>query len=547
MRNTINSLFLIAVLLLGGCKKDLSEDSSGNKIITNQQEIKTFFRSLSVAPGTQGEISANDGASIPIGNEVEIKKEADVVNGVPGFWVTTTRDYKMTASFDETILLDPTVDILYPGCVLRGNSIHDASYAALTDAKVGAVTFSISKVTDKGEDPSKLVKTVENIRLSDYRKTFSEWAKLNYVPSAVTVMHAVDAVNSKEEVELKVGASFKHKVIDIAGKFNFNYQNGNNHILAKFIQKQFSVTMDMPKTATIFSEIDTKSFTAYAPVYISNINYGRLALMSIDTKHSLVDIETALNFAVKAVDVNAELSTKYKKILEDSKISIVCVGGGATEQNALLIKGWDGFKEFMTQDIPMEKMSPISFQMRYAVDNSLARAVLSSTYKVTKREFVPEFKEINIEMQVVGLRGDAGITETGADLEVFGKVWSTSEFGEEQILFEKQKNNYISIKKGGDFVDISAATAKKSLLLKKPSTMSLEKFLQSPVKVYAHFYDNDAPSPDKDYGESYVQYTIADLINFNKNKENQTFEVRNDGHNNKVHAKVKVVNIFYNN
>lgn len=550
-KNLTNLLMAALSLCLFACQDKADENmlsEAHDRVIENPLKIKEYLSNLKLAPGTrsanEGEL-ADDGVPLPIGEAVVTDKKPDIVDGVPGVWITTTRDYKMSSSFDETILMDPTIDILYPGCVIKGGTINNGTYAAITDAKVGAIKFSISKIGDNATEPSLLTAEIKNIRLSDYRQKFHEWSKLNYKPGAVTAMHSVDLVNSKEEVALKLGASFKHKLVDISGKFNFKYDNGNNHILAKFIQKQFSVTMDMPKTPTIFEEIDTKLFKDYMPVYLSNINYGRIAILAVDTKHSLIDIETALELAVKKVNVGADLSSKYKKVLEESHISVLCIGGGAEEHNSVLLNGWEGFKKFMTTDIPMEKMSPISFQMRFAADNSLARTVLNSTYKVVKKEFIPEFDQLSIEMQVTGLKGDAGITETGNDLEIYGKIWVKPDKGEEVYIFNKAAANYISVRKGNDFVDVSSATAKKTITLKKPENIDFDQFVRTPVRIYAHFYDNDSPAKDKDYGESYVEYTVKDLIEIQRNKNDRSFEVRNDGFNNKVHARVKVVDVYY--
>ena len=50
------------------------------------------------------------------------------MNGIPGYWVSKTKKYTISQAFDETILLDPTTDIIYPGCALKGNSIGDGTY-----------------------------------------------------------------------------------------------------------------------------------------------------------------------------------------------------------------------------------------------------------------------------------------------------------------------------------------------------------------------------------------------------------------------------------
>ena len=50
-------------------------------------------------------------------------------------------------------------------------------------------------------------------------------------------------------------------------------------------------------------------------------------------------------------------------------------------------------------------MYPISFSLRYAVDNSQARVVTSNEFTVTQRDFVPVFKKVRMQLQVLGFSG----------------------------------------------------------------------------------------------------------------------------------------------
>ena len=68
-------------------------------------------------------------------------------------------------------------------------------------------------------------------------------------------MHSVESITSKEEAMAKVGATFRSQYVDFGANFGFDFDKEQNHILAKFIQKQYTVTTDFPKTPTIFTSI----------------------------------------------------------------------------------------------------------------------------------------------------------------------------------------------------------------------------------------------------------------------------------------------------
>lgn len=553
MKNIIASSLLMGACLLGAslglvaCTQDdlVEPQVETGRVIDNPYKIKDYLTSLRNPPmvrSTKEENLPNDGKPVPLEKEKREELSRTTIDGVPGVWVKTTRRYHLSQAFDETVLLDPTVDILYPGCVLRGATIADGTYAAISDCKVGDITFSINKALANDQSTALLKKTIPNIRMSDYREQFSKWANLQYRPSAVTVMHSAETVNSEEEVAVKLGASFKHQVVDVTGSLNFDFKSNNNHILAKFIQKQYSVTMDFPRTPTLFEEVDTKYVNEYAPVYVSNINYGRMVFMAIDTKHKLIDVQAALNVAVKSFNANGNLDVKYRKVLDESHISIVAVGGGAEQQNLVLENGWEGFKKFMTSKVAMEELTPISFQMRYAVDNALARVVKQTEYDVTRTEFVPEFDELELVVSLDGLKGSGGINEAGGELEVYGRAWATFD-GATNNIYSSDRWHYVSVPKGENFA-IVPASVRTALRLQKPKDMSFEEFMRKRIKFYTHFHDNDDPSYDKNYGEVVQEFSLQELIGLRKS-DDPHFVIGSTVANCQVWSRMKVEEVAY--
>lgn len=521
--------------------------------ITNPEEIARYLSSLRLPSSTmQGEEGRSSelrslGEPTPIGGEIIESREPGMQDGVPGYWVITKRRYQASHLFNEAVVLDPTADILYPGCVLRGSSIEDGTYAALSDVKVGDVTFSISKVLESGELASATTKTVNNIRMSDYRTAFNEWAQLNYQKGAVTSMHSVESVSSSAEAKAKLGATFKHEAFDIAGNFGFDFNSDNNHILAKFIQKQYTVTMDIPKTPTIFAEVDPQYIRDVQPVYISNITYGRMIFMSIDTKHSLAEVRTALKLAVQAFNINGDLEQSYRKVLEDSKINVSVIGGRTASQNLALTDGWKGFQEYMTSSQEMHDLTPISFSLRYAADNSIARLVSKQQYDIVSKSFVKEFRELHLVTSLSGLRGTEGgrLRETGWEFEVYGNGWATYGNGERTELFSLGRRNYINVRKGTNFTPVQGSNTE--LVIRKPEGMSFDEFMHTRVRFYTHLRDYDArliARNDKDYGESYQEFSVADLIAMQKSGED-SFDVVSNGSGVRMETKFKVVDAYY--
>jgi hypothetical protein len=509
-------------------------------IIKEQSKIQAYLGTLKV-PGAPLETRAE---ATPEGSEVSTENIPGYNDGVPGYWVVTKKRYKASHIFDEAIVFDPNAEILYPGCVLRGSSIEDGTFTPITQAEVGDITFSISKVVDRDTPSGSIRRTVFNPRLSDYREIFNDWGKANYLPNAVTSTHSVELVTSKEEAMAKIGVSFANEYVDIAANLGFDFEKEQNHILAKFIQKQYTVTTDFPKTPTIFTSVDPQIINDYQPVYVSNLTYGRMIFLSVDTKHSLAEVQAAFKLAVNAINLNTELEAKYKKVFDESKISMTIIGGGSTQQSLVLADGWEGFKQYMTADISMSESTPISFSLRYAKDNSICRVVSRGEYDIVSRTFVPEFKKMFIEMSLSGLRGSESSYkyEKGDEYEMYGDAWMT--FNDQKVgdIFNINRQNYIFVKKGNDFTNVDG---KRCILsIEKPDGISFQDFMRSRVRVYTHLYDNDEPSKDKDYGETYQEFYVSDILATHKNGEHK-FSVVGHGKGIATETQFKISDIYF--
>ena len=425
LKKSVLPLFIVAgALAFSSCSKDvsaildssLSKEETKNNVqdenILEANQVKGYLQNLKVGSGLlKGSAPSDIGEPIPTTEPEDVQQgEKDNVNGIPGYWVSKTKKYTISQAFDETILLDPTTDIIYPGCALKGNSIGDGTYAAITDCQLGDITFSINLSPENPAEKSKTKYTIKNIRKSDYQDALNEWANMQFKEGAQTTIQSVEKITNNTELVVKLGAAVKSSIADVSTSFGFNFNKKKNHILAKVIQKVFSVSTDFPRnTPTIFNKVDKTYFENYQPVYVSNINYGRILYLCIDTDESEKDVQAALDFAIKkikntdvTIDANAE--TKYKNILSKSDIHITMLGGGATLQREVTNANLEAVKRFLDQHVPINQLQPISFSLRFAVDNSQARVLTSNVYTITQKDFVQDFKRIRLSFRVVGAK-----------------------------------------------------------------------------------------------------------------------------------------------
>lgn len=422
LKSALPIAMMAGALTLAGCANDTiapetpngGSDGETASNILKAGDVANYLRSLPIGEGLlKGAKMANEdyGTPIPTAEPENVdNSERETVDGIPGYWVSKTRKFRISQAFDETILLDPTTDIIYPGCAIKGNSIGDGTYAMISDCELGDVTFSINLSPENPADKDKTHFTVANIRKSDYQNALNEWANIQFKEGAQTSIQSVEKISSNQELVVKLGAAVKSSIADVSTSFGFNFNKKKNHILAKVIQKVFSVSTDAPRTTpTIFRQVNKTYLENYQPVYVSNINYGRILYLCIDTDEKEKDVQAALDFAIKkikntdfTVDGNAE--AKYKQILDKSDIHITMLGGGHTLQSEVTNANLDAVKRFLNQHTPINQLAPISFSLRFAVDNAQARVLTSNEYTVTQRDFVQDFKSIRLSFRVIGAK-----------------------------------------------------------------------------------------------------------------------------------------------
>lgn len=422
LKSALPIAMMAGALTLAGCANDTiapetpkgGSDGETASNILKAGDVANYLRSLPIGEGLlKGAKMANEdyGTPIPTAEPENVENsERETVDGIPGYWVSKTRKFRISQAFDETILLDPTTDIIYPGCAIKGNSIGDGTYAMISDCELGDVTFSINLSPENPADKDKTRFTVSNIRKSDYQNALNEWANIQFKEGPQTSIQSVEKISSNQELVVKLGAAVKSSIADVSTSFGFNFNKKKNHILAKVIQKVFSVSTDAPRTTpTIFRQVNKTYLENYQPVYVSNINYGRILYLCIDTDEKEKDVQAALDFAIKkikntdfTVDGNAE--AKYKEILDKSDIHITMLGGGHTLQSEVTNANLDAVKRFLNQHTPINQLAPISFSLRFAVDNAQARVLTSNEYTVTQRDFVQDFKSIRLSFRVIGAK-----------------------------------------------------------------------------------------------------------------------------------------------
>ena len=76
-------------------------------------------------------------------------------------------------------------------------------------------------------------------------------------------------------------------------------------LIAKFIQKNFTVDMDIPLDGNLLLDNDAINLMeGFSPVYISSITYGRMGVITMESNYGYNEVRLAVKAAFAAVKVS---------------------------------------------------------------------------------------------------------------------------------------------------------------------------------------------------------------------------------------------------
>ncbi|AKA36408.1 thiol-activated cytolysin family protein [Flagellimonas lutaonensis] len=331
-----------------------------------------------------------------------------------------TKTYEGAPGFNELFTLDPTTDVIYPGAMLKGETIPTGEYSRI-NADRSPITMSISLSNIDGS-PSVTIDNPNN--LSEVRQGINEL--LNREVTGATPAQLVveeSQVYSEQQLAIALGANYRDKTKDISGSFDFNSTTIKKKYVLKFIQKYFTLDLDSPgkSPSDLFTSLPSiESLGATNPVYVSSVTYGRMVLYTIESESSISEIKSAFDAAIDAGkrEGDFELDVDSKEILEKSSIKAIIIGGsGASAAQTIGDDSLSKIYDFIAEGGNYSKDSPgapLAYKLSYVKQGfPAARVVLATEYQVRNCDLAyPEYYA-----EILKITGSQ-LTDT----EVFGKL-----------------------------------------------------------------------------------------------------------------------------
>jgi thiol-activated cytolysin len=433
----IRSTFSMVILLLIaiGCRKD---DISDNTQPISGERAENFNALM---------------ASLPSFNQPEEIGEPEILDEDPperdeedSSLECYTTYYKHAPGFNDMLALDPSTDVIFPGAILKGESIPTGEYIPIV-ANRTPITLSASLTNISGSpvveviDP-KLSTVREGVKsILDQEVTGATPARINY---------EISEVYTKEQLNLAIGANYRSAAAKVSASFNFTKSTYTYKYVLKYFQVYYTIDIDPPQNPSdLFTDIpDLEALGSTNPVYVATVTYGRMIIYTIESNSTKTEIDTA--FSASFASGDGSVDAEYQKTIDESSVKALVIGGSGSDA-AQVVNGPADVYNYIAEGGNYSKESPgapLSYKLRYLKQGTpVARVVLASEYAVRECDVAYPIYKVTL----VNLRCDGCEDGDGGAAALYGSISGVMYLAGQPIgsrtLWRYTSNNVFSLPK----------------------------------------------------------------------------------------------------
>jgi len=357
-------------------------------------------------------------------------------------YVCTSVPYSMTDTPGAVTTLSADTGVLSLGTLIQGNSYANglgsleelpipqrAPLTVTTDLEFAANSATVTDPT------SALVnQALEELIVAAGDAGFVAGSDVDYDQATC---HSLD----QGLLALNLSATF----VDDGPRSQLEYeQNSNqNTVIAAFRQVMFMTSIVQPESpAGFFGDGFTEALlnehldegrisSTNLPVYVADITWGRLLVMTVTSTYSDSEIRSAISASFTAI-LGGEVEAEYLELLTSPETSVgIATVGGETEQ-ALAAVRTGSLGTYFASDAALTTAAPISYTLRSLADNSVASVGETVDYARTdcSADIVSYYDDFEIgiadvepsyAVRAVGIMVGGNIAEIGESLRVYAR------------------------------------------------------------------------------------------------------------------------------
>lgn len=367
----IISIFTAFLFTLNSCKKDMSpgESFSYEEVLKSGGEFDEF--------NNQKILVNVSTTSIPVDS---------------GNWNCVNNTWNVTQGDLDFPLYDPNVSVVYPGSLLQGASLNNATPDVIA-VKRGKGTVSIDIVNGSGA----VYVNVNEVKKSHIAQALNDIIDDNnkVMPARFTFEH--EEIKTKEELSLSLGLNAEIIPVTAASSLSFSNEDETNHYLVVLKQSFYTMSYDIPYDYADFFDTSVKPMDLVKYVYrgnpacyVSDVTYGRVFYLLIESTSSAVKIKAAINLSFSNAPVSGEIETNYLSSLENLSVKVLALGGStASTFSAISASQLSTLTTQLAKSSDLKAGVPLSYVVRTVYNNKLVKNKIDLEYTINDCQLVP--------------------------------------------------------------------------------------------------------------------------------------------------------------
>lgn len=324
----------------------------------------------------------------------------------------TNSPKNLSSEMFDISLLNGIEGVIYPGSLVRVNQDLASGRPTPISIERAPLTLNINLPGLKEANKISLENPTYSETTSNINKSIEVWLSQNDYKIASKQQFGVSDFYSDKQVALELGFDLKWASADLKTKLEIESKSTKSCVIAMYKQIFYTVTLDIPPSPSeFFKEIVTVDnlkniINNDNPLgYIRSVDYGRMFFVKIesssaDSHHTIKEV---LKVTLDGKSIDQNLTEEEKEVLKNSTISVISLGGNASEAAKVLIcSNLDELKKAISDNAELTKSNlgiPISYSASFAKDNTVAIITSTANYVEKKYEI---FNNTTIELEHSG-------------------------------------------------------------------------------------------------------------------------------------------------
>ena len=282
-------------------------------------------------------------------------------------------------------------EVIFPGSVLRGDAFLEGEYSPVVIKNPQDINLSITLQGTNAKVRATTLPQLSAVRQAINDLVYQNATGIDYedVPSYLT--YRSSEVTTTQGFNKVFGIHEKAEVLGglVKNTFDFeettNSKNSKKAVLVKVRQLLYNVSVD-PKSSDEWGEF--VNVGEYEPLYVSNVEYGRVAHLLIETDLSADSVSKIVkgcvdvNYAqVESSENIIESMKTFAKFFSENNVKVLVAGGSAT--GASRISDYASFMNFLKVK-DADEYAETSVPIGYTVQS------VKSTRRIQVRSFYTE-------------------------------------------------------------------------------------------------------------------------------------------------------------